>query len=83
MTAVFPLLKTNMLVNNSKTELEAYVFNPEYIVFAENIVFRDQNTSLQETALLLVLRDSQPKRVMTNLDFADLITVLEPIVIPI
>ena len=81
-TSTFPLLKTNMVVNNSLSELEPYVFNPEYLTFAEEVVFRDQKTSLQVTALLLVLRDSQPKRIMTALDFGDLITILEPNVVP-
>lgn len=78
----FPLLKTNMVVNNSLTSVEPFVFNPEYLVFSENIVFRDQKTSQQVVALLLVLRDSQPKRIMTALDFDDLVTVLEPLVVP-
>jgi hypothetical protein len=80
--STFPLLKTNMVVNNSLTSVEPYVFNPEYLVFAEEVVFRDQKTSQQATALLLVLRDSQPKRIMTALEFSDLITVLEPSVVP-
>ena len=82
-TAGYPLLKTNMIVNNSMSELEPYVFNPEYIVFAEDMVFRDVKTSLQNTALLLVLRDSQPKRIMTALDFNDLIAILEPNIVPL
>ena len=81
-SSTFPLLKTNMVVNNSLTSVESYVFNPEYLVFAEEVVFRDQKTSQQATALLLVLRDSQPKRIMTALEFSDLITVLEPSVVP-
>ena len=72
-----------MLVNNSRNELEPYVFNPEYIVFSEEIVFRDQKTSQQSTAVLLVLRDAQPKRIMTDLAFADLVTLLEPISVPV
>lgn len=80
--STFPMLKANMLVNNSKSELEPFIFNPEYIVFSEEITFRDQKTSLQSTAVLLVLRDAQPKRIMTNLAFADLITLLEPVSVP-
>ena len=83
MATTFPLLKANMLVNNSLSEVEPYVFNPEYIVFAENVVFQDRKTAQQATALLLVLRDSQPKRIMTELDFGDLVTILEPTVVPI
>jgi hypothetical protein len=79
----FPLLQANMLVNSSKSELEPYVFNPEYIVFTEEVVFQDRKTQLQDTAVLLVLRDSQPKRIMTDLDFSDLLMVLEPTIVPI
>lgn len=79
----FPLLKANMVVNNSLTSVEPYIFNPEYLVFAEEFVFRDQKTSQQATALMLVLCDSQPKRIMTALDFSDLVTILEPSVVPV
>lgn len=82
-SSTYPMLKANMLVNNSRNELEPYVFNPEYIVFSEEIVFRDQKTSQQSTAVLLVLRDAQPKRIMTDLAFADLVTLLEPISVPV
>lgn len=81
--STYPLLKTNMIVNNSLTAVEPFVFNPEYLVFAEDIVFRDQKTSQEVTAMLLVLRDSQPKRIITALDFGDLITILEPSVVPV
>lgn len=78
----FPLLKANMLQNQSKTELQPYVFSPEYLIFAEDVVFQDMKTKMQDTALLIVLRDSQQRRFMTDLDFADLQTILEPIVVP-
>ena len=81
-SSTYPSLKTNMIVNRSLTELEPYVFNPAYLVFAEDIIFQDRKTSRQETALLIVLRDSQPKRIMTALNFDDLIAILEPIVVP-
>lgn len=83
MSTSFPLLRANMLVNNSKSELEPYVFNPDYIVFTEEVVFQDRKTQQQDTAVLLVLRDSQPKRIMTDLDFSDLMTVLEPTSVPL
>lgn len=79
----FPLLKTSMIVNNSLTQLEPYVFNPEYLVFSENMIFQDSKTSLQNTALLIVLRDSQPKRIMTALEMDVLVSILEPIVVPV
>lgn len=83
MATKYPLLKANMLVNGSKTQLEPYVFNPEFISFSETITYRDQKTSNEDQATLLVLRDSQPRRIMTDLDFDDLVTLLEPSVVPV
>lgn len=83
MAATYPLLKNNMIVNNSKTELQPYVFNPVFITFAETMVYQDRKTALPDSCLLLVLRDSQPKRIMTDLEFADLVTILEPLVVPV
>lgn len=79
----YPLLKTNMIVNNSATQLHPYVFNPEYLVFSENIVYQDSKTSAQNTALLIVLRDSQPRRIITALELDVLVAVLEPVIVPV
>lgn len=79
----YPLLKTNMLVNQSKLELQPYVFNPDFLVFAESTVYLDLKSKVQDTALLIVLRDSQPKRIMTDLEFADLVTILDPVIVPL
>lgn len=79
----YPMLKANMLQNQSKLELQPYVFSPEYLVFAEDVVYQDLKTKMQDTALLIVLRDSQQRRFMTDLDFSDLVTILEPTVVPV
>ena len=76
------MLKANMLQNQSKLELQPYVFSPEYLVFSENVVYQDLKTKMQDTALLIVLRDSQQRRFMTDLEFDDLVTILEPTVVP-
>lgn len=78
----YPMLKANMLQNQSKLELQPYVFSPEYLVFSENVVYQDLKTKMQDTALLIVLRDSQQRRFMTDLEFDDLVTILEPTVVP-
>jgi hypothetical protein len=79
----YPLLKTSMIVNNIEAELQDVVFSPDYLVFSENIIYRDQRTGQQKTALMVVLRDSQQRRVMTNLEFSDLQAVLDPTPVPI
>lgn len=79
----FPMIKASMLVNDSFTEVENCVFNPKYIVFAEDIIVRDRKTSLSKVALLIVLRDSQPRRLVLNLDFNDIQSALNATIVPV
>lgn len=81
--ARYPMLRVNMLVNSSKHYLQEHVINPEYLVFAEDLVFIDSFTRNQDSALLMVMRDSQPKRLLVDLTLADLDAILDPTVVPV
>ena len=81
-STTYPMIKANMLVNQSKDQLYPYVFNPEYLVFAETVTYLDKGTGVEDVALLLVLRDAQPRRILTDLAFDDLVTILDPAVVP-
>ena len=78
----YPMIRANMILNQNRNELQAYVFNPEYLIFAEDVVYYDQRLNQQRTALMIVLRDSQQKKILTDLLLADLVAVLEPIIAP-
>lgn len=82
MSTSYPLLRANMIVNNIETELQEFVFNPDYLVFSENVLYRDQRTAQEKIALMIVLRDSQQRRIMSNLEFDDLQAILEPVLVP-
>lgn len=80
----FPFIRANMIVNHTRSQLQEYIFNPNYLVFAEESPFRDIKTGLQDVGLTLVLRDSQAKNtLLTDLSFAELSTILDPHVIPV
>lgn len=79
----YPMIRANMILNQNRNEIQAYVFNPEYLIFAEDVVYYDKRLNAERQALMVVLRDSQQKKILTNLMLADLIAILEPLVAPV
>lgn len=77
-----PMLKCSMIFNSSISSLQDYVFNPSFLIYAASIVFTDAVSRNQETGLLIVLRDAQPRRILTNLLYSDLCGLLGAIDIP-
>ena len=77
----YPLIKTLMIFNNSPSETREYVFNPNFIVYAEEVTFYSSGNQ-QQTGLMVSLRDTQPRQILTKMTLADLITLLEPVTVP-
>lgn len=73
----WPLIKAPMVFNNSPTETREYVFNPSFIVYVEPVMYNGPG-GRQYPALMVVLRDNQPRQVLSKLDMADIISLLEP-----
>jgi hypothetical protein len=71
----FPLIKTLAVFNNS-LETREYAFNPNFIVYAEEVKYGGNG---QYTGLMISLRDTQPRQILTKLALSDLISILDPI----
>jgi hypothetical protein len=76
--ANFPLIRLTVIHNNRVSESEEHVINPNHIVWAEATVFNDQQTNQQVSALLLCLRDTGPRRIISTLPFLALELLLSP-----
>ncbi len=74
-----PLLKLLRVNNNISTLTTPYVCNPNYLLYAEEVPFLDEDTELQVTGLMLTFRGNPLRRVPTKLTFAELCTLLEPL----
>jgi hypothetical protein len=81
-TMSYPLVQTNMIFNNTMNELVPYAFNPTYLVSAESVSYIDVFDKTQRTALMIVLHDVNPRRIMTNMTFNQLKTILGAIDVP-
>jgi len=75
----YPLIKAKAIENNTVTQTSDYVFNPDYLLYAEDTIFNDSVTQSQQTALMVTIRDTGPTGVLTKLPFADLVQILKPI----
>jgi hypothetical protein len=75
-------IKTEMFFNYTITESVPYVFNPNFLVYAESTIFNDKITYQQEKGLMISLRDSTPKNILTKLTYQQIFDLLHPIQIP-
>lgn len=77
-----PLVKTKSVFNYSATEYKEYVFNPNFLVYAEEVKYGGQGNS-EFTGLMISLRDSSMRQVLTQLPMSDLIALLSPTTVPL
>ena len=77
-TIRYPFIEASMVFNNTITESVKYTFNSNFLVIAEPMFFNDSYHLDQRTATMIVLRDTHPKKVMTKLDFTELVALLNP-----
>lgn len=75
---VYPHIRLLVVHNSSMSETEELVINPNYIVWAQSTIFTDRRTGLQVSALLISLKDTPPRAVISTLLFQDLETLLTP-----
>lgn len=79
----YPWLRCNQIFNFSKTTFSDYAFNPQYLVCAEEVKFIDTINKTNETGLMISLYNSRSKNILTNLTYADLVTLLSASTVPI
>lgn len=76
-TPSYPFVKAKAIFNSTITETKDYVFNPQFMIYAESMIFNDVTTHSQQTALVIALQDS-PAQVMTKLSYSVLAQLLTP-----
>lgn len=76
-----PLTIVRKVRNKIKADTDELMINPNYIVYAEEQIYQDENTELETSGVLLVLNSTPPKQVPTNLALSDVIAFLNPITI--
>ncbi len=77
-TARFPHLKALMIHNSNLDETETISFNPNFVITAEEVLFNNERVAGQSTGLMVLLRDTTPRRMLLKLSFDDLVAVLGP-----
>lgn len=79
---VYPFVKAKAVFNNTLSETDDYIFNPNFMSHAETVIFNDAVLASQQSALMLVFGDAAPTKVLTKLDYTILKQILQPQVIP-
>jgi len=74
----FPLIKAKMVFNNTVNESRDFVFNPIHLMYAESVIFKDSSSGVQQTALMIALRDSPPRKILTLMNYSMLVQILQP-----
>jgi len=82
-TTKYPMLKCSMIFNSSLSTLRDYVFNSSYLISAEDVQFFDPMSNVHGVALMVVLKDAQPRRILTNLLYSDLCAILGAVDVPV
>lgn len=77
-TVKVPFIEAAAIFNNTITESRRYTFNPNFLVYAEEVKFNDVYNLTESTATVIVLRDVQPKQIVTKIAFAQLAALLTP-----
>lgn len=77
-TVRYPFIKAPAIFNNTITETDNFIFNPNFMLYAENVIFNDVVMRSQQTALMIVLRDTAPTKIMSTLNYQDLFNMLQP-----
>jgi hypothetical protein len=77
-----PALRLNRIKNNIAANVVPYVCNPNYLLYAEETPFQDEDTEQQAMYLTLVFRGNPTRRIPTRLSIDDLSTLLEATPVP-
>lgn len=77
----FPLLRVQIINNNTLSEFRYIILNPSKILYAETVSFIDSVTSHMVTAVIIVMNDMNRTSFRTTLTYADIVSILHPIIV--
>lgn len=77
----FPTVKLLRIKNNTTILTEPHIVNLNYLYFAEEVPFVDEELNSQVTAFMLTLKGNPHERFLAKVTLAELQAALEPTVI--
>jgi len=77
----FPLMEVQIINNNTVSEWRRLILNPTKILYSENVTFIDASSGAQTTATLIVMNDINRTTFRTTLPWADLKSILQPVIV--
>lgn len=77
----FPTVKLLRVKNNSITTTEPHIVNLNYLYFAEEVPFVDEELNVQVTAFMIALKGNPYERFLAKINLAELQAALEPTII--
>jgi hypothetical protein len=77
-----PIIKLNRIKNRVAASTVPYLCNPNYLLYAEETPFQDEETEQEIQYLTMVFRGNPIRRIPTKLDISELATLLTPIIVP-
>ena len=77
----FPLIKVQIVNNNTLSEFRYIILNPTKILYSETVSFIDSVTSQMVTAVIIVMNDINRTRFRTTLTYADIVSILHPVIV--
>ena len=75
----YPLIKAPRIFNNTITESDNYAFNPSYLIYSEEFSFNDAVLGTTSTGMMIVLTETSPIKILTNVSYTDLFNILLPV----
>ena len=77
----FPLIKIQIVNNNTLSESRDLIINPTKILYSETTSFIDVVSGQQVSAVLIVMNDENRTFFRTTLSFADIVSILHPVIV--
>ena len=77
----FPTVKLLRVKNNTLVTTEPHIVNLNYLYFAEEVPFVDEELNVQVTAFMIALKGNPHERFIAKVTLAELQAVLEPTII--
>jgi hypothetical protein len=76
-----PLIKIQIINNNTLSEFRYTILNPTKILYSENVTFIDSLTGQQVTSVLIVMNDINRTNFRTTLNWNDIVSILHPVTV--
>jgi hypothetical protein len=77
----FPTVKLLRVKNNTLITTEAHIVNLNYLYFAEEVPFVDEELNVQVSAFMLALKGNPTERFLAKVTLAELQAALEPTIL--